>query len=890
MYQNIFIDRREDKVYLWDDKREMTKFDYVPYAYKKQTGGSFRSIYGDELTKVYGFNEKDPNLFESDVPAETRILIDMYEDSDEPSTGHNIGVIDIETSSEGGFPVVEEANREILSISVYDMTSGQYWVFILDKKGKISDGEKDGVIIRSFLDEETMLMTFLNKWQEFRFTIITGWHVDYFDVPYIYNRMKKILGAKVAKCLSPIGACYLNKWNKRMVIGGISVLDYILLYKKFSEKNEPSYSLNSIGKKVVKMDKVIYDGSIDDLYRDDILKFIEYNLMDVKIVVALDKKLQFINLARHICHVGHVPYETFHMSSRYLEGAILTFLRRNGNLVAPNKPVGGREQYEEQMEEDEEGFSGAYVKEPVPGIHMWVFDLDLTSMYPNIVISLNISPDTKAAKITSIQMSEDALIQKRKELIEENRNSSDPIKDKNELESWVERRLLEFDTNYYVRNKIVSYKIGNVDYTPTEVTDMITSKGYGLASNGVMYRQDKAGVIPSILSRWFQQRKDMRKKAAECRKNDDMEGYSFNNQRQQVWKILLNSLYGVLGLPVFRFYDVDNAEAVTKTGVSIIQTTGKSINQFYMKNLGVSSGDWVIYTDTDSCFVNAIPIIKHRYPEVNFNDDVAMTDAIMKVTGEVQTFVNKFYDVMAKRFFNLDKHAFDAKQEVIAKTAFWLAKKRYAQWIIHKEGSLLEEPELEVKGIDVVRTSFPISFRSFMENFLKRLLTNTPKEKLDESILEFKQKVKTLDVIQIAKNTSVKFISKDGNKNYYPENRKPFSVVKGSPAQVKACIFYNDLLNEWNLNKHVQPIMSGQKIKWVYLKQNPYNIDCLAMKADGTDPHRMIDFINKYVDRMAMFEELASKMTNEKEGGIYDVMKWQFPNESMKVAEQFFGF
>jgi DNA polymerase elongation subunit (family B) len=350
-------------------------------------------------------------------------------------------------------------------------------------------------------------------------------------------------------------------------------------------------------------------------------------------------------------------------------------------------------------------------------------------------------------------------------------------------------------------------------------------------------------------------------------------------------------MYGVLGLPIFRFYDVDNAEAVTTTGVTIIKTTAKAINTCYRQALDVKEGDWVIYTDTDSCFVDAIPIIKKRFPTINFEDDKAMTDAILSVTTEVQLFVNQFYNLMAKKFFNLDKHDFDAKQEVISKTSFWLAKKRYAQWIIHKEGALLEEPELEVKGIDVVRSSFPAAFRIFMREFLIQLLTNAPKETLDDSILKFKENVKTQAVVQIAKNTSVKFVSQDGKHNYNPEGRKPFQTIKGTPAQVKACLHYNDLLIKWELNKRVEQIHHGQKIKWVYIKDNEYGIECIAFKGDGTDPEKIMTFIDKYVDRNKMFDkELKSKMANNDKGGIYDVLGWEFPNSSMKIAEQFFSF
>ena len=405
-------------------------------------------------------------------------------------------------------------------------------------------------------------------------------------------------------------------------------------------------------------------------------------------------------------------------------------------------------------------------------------------------------------------------------------------------------------------------------------------------SGGNILETTHVGMIPTILAKWFQERKAMRKKAAECKKAGDNDGYFFNNQRQQVWKIMLNSMYGVLGLSIFRFYDLDNAAAVTTSGVSIIKTTALVINSYYKKELNVKEGNWVVYTDTDSCFVDAGPIIKKRNPDINLTDDTAMTTAIMQVTSEVQKYVNDSYNILAKKFFNLDKHTLDAKQEVISKTSFWLAKKRYAQWIIHKEGALLKEPELEVKGIDVVRTSYPAAFRKFLEIFLRKLLVDTPREELDKLILDFKEKIKTLPVIDLAKNTSVKYISGDGTENYAPANRKPFQFLKGTPVQVKGALAYNDLLSKFKIDKQYEKIYHGQKIKYLYLKDNEFGLPQLAFKADDTDPKQVLTILETYIDRNEMFErELKSKVTE-----FYKVMKWEFPNTSMKVAAQFFEF
>ena len=842
MYQNIFVSKKDNIVHLWDDKRGYVKFPYKPYAYRKRQGGMYRSMYGDELEKVYSFSPKDPSLFESDVPAETRILIDAYEDSDEPSEGHRVAYFDIEVSSEGGFPKVDEADKEITAIAIYDSATEQYTAFILDRENRLTDYKKDNVEVRGFQDESSLLMHFLTRWEEIQPTIATGWNIDEFDTPYLFRRISKIVGKSNAKRLSPIGVCYENDWSRKIVVAGVSFIDYMVLYKKWNIKMEASYALGAIGKKVVGMEKISYKGSLDDLFKADLNKYIEYNLNDVKIVVAIEHKLQFIEQARAICHKGHVPYDCFTMSSRFIEGAILMYLRRKGQ-VAKNKPLDGREEYEQRLEEGEEGFEGAYVKPPVPGRYDWVFDLDLTSMYPNIIISLNISPETKVAVV----------------------------------ENW--------NIEKFFKGELDKLFVGSTNYSKDEFEQLLKSTNYSIASNGVMYKQDKQGVIPEILVKWFDERKDLRKLAKKHADLKEWEKYEFYDQRQKVQKVLLNSIYGVLGLPIFRFYDKDNASAVTLTGQDIIKTANKAINQYYKKTLNETDNtDYVIYVDTDSCFASALPIIEKTMPDVDLNDEKQMTEAILKVCGEAQKYVNDMFNIMADRMFNVRKHRFDAKQEVIAKTSFWLAKKRYAQFIINKGG--IECDELEVKGIDVVRTSFPLQFRKFMEKFLQDILRKVDKDKIDQSILDLENNLNNFNVVEIAKNTSVKFKSQDNNKDYNPKTRSAFKYVLGTPAQAKAALFYNDLLEKYNLTNQIPKILHGQKIKWVYLKQNEYGADGIAMKADGTDPEEIMRFIEQYVDRNAMYEqELKSKLAD-----FYTVLNWSYPSQNDQNLNNFFSF
>lgn len=519
---------------------------------------------------------------------------------------------------------------------------------------------------------------------------------------------------------------------------------------------------------------------------------------------------------------------------------MLIYLRRNG-LVAPNKPLIENDELTDIEGDGEEGFEGAYVKDPIPGRYDWVFDLDLTSMYPNIMISLNISPETVISKV----------------------------------ENW--------NIEKYLKGDLKEISISGTKYEFEEFKEFLSKNKLSIASNGVMYNTEKIGLIPSILIKWFDERKNLRKLAKSHADKKEWDKYEFFDGRQRVQKILLNSAYGVLGLPVFRFYNKDNAEAVTLTGQDIIKTTNKAINLYYKKVLN-EEGDYVIYVDTDSCFSSAVPIIEKTMPDIDKNNESQMTNAILKVTSEVQQFVNDFYNVMAKRFFNIDKHRFDAKQEVISKSSFWLAKKRYCQFIINKGG--IECDELEVKGIDVVRTSFPIKFRKFMNEFLINILKKVDAKQIDNSIINFVEELKNVPVIDLAKNTSVKFVSQDKIKNYNPKTRKPFQTVKGTPAQVKSALMYNDLINHWNLNKFIPPIFDGQKIKWVYMKQNEFGIESLAMKADGTDPKQIMEFIEQYIDRNAMYEqELKTKLAD-----FYSILKWDYPSVESRKAEEFFNF
>ena len=838
MYKNVYYQREKNLVHLWDDKQGYRTFPYTRYAYERAERGEYTTLYGEKVTKIHRYSKDDANLFESDVPETTRVLVDTYTDSDIPSEGHVVLTYDIECEMTSGLPNPEEATNELTSIALHDSATNQYWVLVMDKDGLMVEKTTDKAIVIPFRDERDMLMKYLHLYEMINPTIVTGWNIDYFDTPMLYNRIKRLLGEKHANRLSPIGQCFWSPYRKRFFMAGVSYLDYLSLYKNFTYSELDSYRLDSIAQRELGKGKIEYEGNLDLLFKDDIEKFIEYNLVDVELVVQFDEKLQFIDTARGICHAGHVPYEDFVYSSKYLEGAMLTYLKRK-NIVAPNKPADRQERMQALRDNNEEKFIGAYVKAPIVGKYEWIYDLDLTSLYPSIIMSINISPETKVGKIK------------------------------------------DWDAQKFIKGEVDTYYIGEDAISKENLKEYLEKSKFSIASNGVLYRTDVVGCIPDILDTWFKQRVEFRKLEKQYGDSGEKEKYAFYKKRQLVQKILLNSLYGVLGLPAFRFYDVDNATAVTTTGQTVIKSTADMANIKYNKELGTPDADSNIYIDTDSVFFSAAPLLNHRIPNWKDNDQDTIAGYVNDIAGEMQDYLNNFYNILAKKVFNIDKHRLEIKKEFVSKAGIWIAKKRYAQWIISDNGVPVDK--LDVKGLDVVRSSYPAAFREFMSEVLIEILRGDTEEQLTDKIYNFKNDLVNKDVVKIAKAGAVKNLSK-----YMPKKKDQtamFQFASGTPAHVKASIAYNQLLKHYGLDKTHAPLRDGDKIKWVYLKQNPFGLDAVALNGYD-DPKEIMDLVTTYINYDKIFErELLKKLED-----FYGALGWGAVLSSTKTAEKFFSF
>jgi DNA polymerase elongation subunit (family B) len=361
MYQNIAYDKKTSTMHVWDDEVGHQKFLFKPYAYLPDANGDCRSLDGAILSKVAGNHKDNPKAYESDLNEEVRTLIDLYYESDAPSRGHRDFFFDIESErDENGYSTPEEARIRITSIAYHDKAGKRKGVLLLDAEKRLT--QKVSVEnVEVFDTEANMLMRFINIFAEVQPTVISGWNTDNYDIPYLINRIKNVLGAQAIKKLSPAGIVEWNKHRGRYKIFGVSSLDYLTLYKKFTYTELANYRLDTVAKKELNRGKVEYEGDLNHLFATDIDKFVEYNMTDVDLVYDLDEKLQLLNLARTICHKGHVPYEDVYYASKYLDGAAVVDLKRNG-LVAPNK------QFRFVEEESIDDLAGAYVLAPVPGL------------------------------------------------------------------------------------------------------------------------------------------------------------------------------------------------------------------------------------------------------------------------------------------------------------------------------------------------------------------------------------------------------------------------------------------------------------------------------------------------------------------------------------------
>jgi hypothetical protein len=287
------------------------------------------------------------------------------------------------------------------------------------------------------------------------------------------------------------------------------------------------------------------------------------------------------------------------------------------------------------------------------------------------------------------------------------------------------------------------------------------------------------------------------------------------------------------------------------------------------------------YIDTDSNYYNAEPLLKHLYPNFEEKSDIEKDNILEKVALKYQDVINESYNNLAIKCFNVPQHRLKMKTEAVIRSAYFRATRRYAQWITKKEGREVEE--LDIKGLEFKKANFPKYFGKFYQEILELIIKGTPQDIINQKISEFRTEAtgKDIDFCLIGNPTSVKVLN-----DYVESIPKPGKILstlkKGAGANIKAATCYNDLLRFWSLDKEYSQIVQGDKIKWVYLTPNPYQMESIAfMEFDMPDKIR--DFINEYIDR----EKSYTSILQNKIQGFFDDLEWILPPSNPNIFKYF---
>lgn len=683
----------------------------------------------------------------------------------------DIMYIDIETTCEEGFPSIEMPTESVICIGI-KTNKQKNVVFCLGQYTHIDQT----VQVFSYDDEAEMLTAFLDYVSAEPPDIITGWNVKFFDIPYLLNRIKEILSVKDFKRISPWKSIkqktvnYKNKDHLVYDIVGISTVDYMELYQKFTYVTRESYSLNNIARIELNETKTSYDEyeSISEFYKKNFQKFVQYNIQDVELVVKLESKLKLLELAVALAYSAGVNFTDVFSQVKTWDVIIYNYLIRKKIVIPPKKGVKKEEQY-----------AGAYVKDPLVGMHDWVVSFDLNSLYPHIIMQFNISPETK-------------------------------------LHSKLWRR------NKINPDRILMYNESE-DVLPE--TKQAQEEDVTFAANGVAFNKDQTGFLADLMESMYEDRKKYKNLMlasqikleklgntdSQDRKKIEYDISKFKNF-QMVKKIQLNSAYGAIGNEYFRFFDVELAEAITLSGQLSIQWIGKSLNRYLNKLFKTNEVDYVIASDTDSVYLRLAPAVKQALKDDT--DTAAGVDFLNKFSEKIiEPFITKEFSRLAK-IMNAKQNMMFMSREVIANKGLWTAKKRYILNVWDSEGIRYTEPKLKIMGIETTRSSTPEIIREELKSCIHIIMNKTEQDLIDH-IQQFKTKFMTFTPEQIAFPRSVNGISQysDGISIY----------KKNTPIAVKGALIYNWNIRQMKLGKKYKPISDGDKIKFVYLKiPNPF--------------------------------------------------------------------
>ena len=738
------------------------------------TESKFKTLDGNNVKPIKFSGARDANEFirkyeyveNFDVCGYERFLYQFISNQHPDEVDYDfkklqIYTIDIEVASENGFPDVQSAAEQVLCITMKNLNTKR-----VDVWATREFDVPEGVNVHYQWKEDDLLKDFVNFWTQNTPDIVSGWNCYFYDIPYLCRRIDRLVGDKWVKMLSPWGKVsereivVKGRNNIAYNILGVSCLDYLDLYKKFTYTNQESYRLDHIafvelGQR--KLDHSEFD-TFRDFYTNGWQKFVEYNIKDVELVDRLEDKMKLIELAVTMAYDAKVNYEDVYSQVKMWDTLIFNFLKKD-NIVVP--PRTG------SIKDDK--YAGAFVKEPVPGLYNWVVSFDLNSLYPHLIMQYNISPETLL-----------------------------PTK----------------------------HPFATVDRLLNQELDLSTLDGETVCANGAMYSTKQQGFLPKMMQIIYDDRTIYKKKMLaakqeyETNPSEKLErDISKFNNIQMARKIQLNSAYGAIGNQYFRYYNLQNAEAITLSGQYSIRWIESKLNKYMNKILNTEDKDYVIAADTDSIYLHLGPLVDGVFKgrEKTTESIVSFLDKVCKV--ELEKYIESSYKELAE-YVNAFDQKMVMKRETIADKGIWTAKKRYILNAWDVEGVRYSEPKLKIMGIEAVKSSTPAPCRQKIKDALKIIMTKT-NDDLIEFIEEFRKEFKNMKPVEIAFPRGVNNLEKFSS---------PATIYgKGTPIHVRGSLLYNFYIRKHKLINRYPKIQEGEKIKFIMLRTpNKINENVIA--------------------------------------------------------------
>jgi len=788
-----------------DGKRVKQKISFQPTLFVRSNKPSkFKSIMGENLEGV-----KFPSI------KEARDFVQQYKEvSNFPIYGNTnygyqfisklfpgmvefdaslmkIVTIDIETSTEYGFPDSRNAQEQIILITLQDFNTKQLTTFGC---GPYLSKKENSLYIQC-KDEFELLRQFINHLKEDYPDVITGWNSQLFDIAYLSSRIIKVLGEKALEECSPWGI--VRQYEVPTARGrtqlaydwsGISNLDFMDLYKKFSYKMVENYKLDTVAKEELGKEKIKSKwGTFKEFYTNDWELFVDYNIVDVELVDQLEDKMKIINLIMTMAYDAKCNYTDIFSSVRTWDCILYNKLLKENIIV--NNPPGVDPSMDRQI-------MGAFVKEPKPSRYDWVVSFDATSLYPSIIMSWNMSPET--------------LVDGQKYLADDERSI---------------QRLIDRDLN----------------------TKDIHDKDYAMTANGQCFRRDKKGIFPELIEYYFEERQKAKKlmleaqtKYEETRDERYLGEISSLNSKQMAAKILMNSLYGAMGNVHFRYYDIRIAEGITMTGQLIIRSVSNKLNEFINNEVKTKNVEYSFYADTDSTYITLGALVAKNLADKTKEQVVEVLEKYC--TKQIEPTISATCEDVSE-YLNTYQRKITFKREIIADRGIWIAKKRYAVNVYNSEGVSYDPPKLKVLGMEIVRSSTPAPVRKALKEAVSIALTKD-EETLKQYVSKLEAKWHSLDPEDIAFPRGV-----NGIKEYSDPN----SIFrKGTPIHVRGALIYNHLVTSKELEKRYQLIQEGDKIKFLYLREpNPFGTHVISFSGEVPSEFKL----REYIDYDTMFEK-----------------------------------